>query len=584
MGFRRSCRKVPTLLAALGLLTASVNPVVLSAPLLAALLVPAPAHALSASAVRQVAEQITVRLEGVGSPGSGVLVKREGNRYTVLTAWHVVSGQKPGEELEIITPDGKRHQFDQGSIKRLGEVDLAVLTFSSANTYQLAQIGDVKSVVRGNPVFVAGFPAADTGKLRFEDGTLVANANVGIDQGYQLLYNNETASGMSGGVILNSEGALVGLHGRGALDEAASLQEGRPIKTGTNQGVPIGFYSQFAAGRAALLANSQAITADDFLAQARQLLGQPGREQEAIRLASQSLALTASTDGYLYRAYAKSDLGDKQGAIADYDHVLAINPRDAHAYFNRGKAKLDLGDFQGAIADCNQVLAINPQEVEVYINRGFAKKAKGDILGAIDDYSRVLLINPANVYAYLARGAAKRSLGEIKAAIADYDQALAIDSRLDWAYVSRAKAKTDLGDKHGAIADYSHALAINPVFEIVYIFRGDLKSDLGDYQGAILDYNQALAINPKQPEAYNNRGIVKFLTGDISGAFYDYSAAISLDSAVGNYYANRAEAAYLLGNITQSCSDLKRAKELKYNVNTNDYPSSKDGAWCRVAL
>ena len=84
------------------------------------LAVQAPGHAQSAEAVGKIAEAITVRIEGA-TQGSGVLVKREGNRYTVLTAWHVVSGQTPGEELDLYTPDGKRHPVEQGSIRRLGE-------------------------------------------------------------------------------------------------------------------------------------------------------------------------------------------------------------------------------------------------------------------------------------------------------------------------------------------------------------------------------------------------------------------------------------------------------------------------------
>jgi len=66
-----------------------------------------PAAAQSAEAVARIAQAITVRIEGA-TQGSGVLVKRDGNRYTVLTAWHVVSGQRPGEELDIYTSDGKR--------------------------------------------------------------------------------------------------------------------------------------------------------------------------------------------------------------------------------------------------------------------------------------------------------------------------------------------------------------------------------------------------------------------------------------------------------------------------------------------
>lgn len=97
----------------------------------------ASARAQSAESVARVAQAVTVRLEGA-TQGSGVLVKREGPRYTVLTAWHVVSGQRPGEELDIYTSDGQRHALEPGSIQRVGDVDLAVFTFSSDRAYSVA--------------------------------------------------------------------------------------------------------------------------------------------------------------------------------------------------------------------------------------------------------------------------------------------------------------------------------------------------------------------------------------------------------------------------------------------------------------
>ncbi len=108
--------------------------------------------------VARVAKTITVRIAGVASQGSGVLVKKEGNRYTVLTAWHVVEGINPGEELAIYTPDGKEHQLEGDSIERLGEVDMAVLSFISTDFYKLAVIGDRKSIRYEDSVYLAGFP------------------------------------------------------------------------------------------------------------------------------------------------------------------------------------------------------------------------------------------------------------------------------------------------------------------------------------------------------------------------------------------------------------------------------------------
>ena len=44
----------------------------------------------------------------------------------MLTAWHVVSGQRHGEELDIYTLYGQRHRLGQDSLKRLGQVDTAI--------------------------------------------------------------------------------------------------------------------------------------------------------------------------------------------------------------------------------------------------------------------------------------------------------------------------------------------------------------------------------------------------------------------------------------------------------------------------
>ncbi|HBE16890.1 MAG TPA: hypothetical protein DDW51_04565, partial [Cyanobacteria bacterium UBA11367] len=57
---------------------------------------------------------------------------------------------------------------------------------------------------------------------------------------------------------------------------------------------------------------------------------------------------------YYNRGVARSALGDKEGAIADYNQAIDINPNDAEAYNNRGVARSALGDKEGEIADYNQ--------------------------------------------------------------------------------------------------------------------------------------------------------------------------------------------------------------------------------------
>jgi len=577
-------RRLPALVAAL--LLPAAQPLLLSTALsTASLLVSeAPAQAQSQEAVGRVAQAITVRLETSGAGGSGVLVKRDGNRYTVLTAWHVVSGQRAGEELDIYTSDGQRRLMEQGSIKRLGEVDLAVLTFSSSTVYEVARVGDVKSVSSGSSIAVSGYPlptsAVPTRIFRLIKGDVIANATVAIPDGYQLLYDNQTLPGVSGGAVLNANGELVGIHGRAERADQVSESSGKAVATGTNQGVPISYYKQYAAGEAVVASSKQATSADDYLAQARALLGKKGSEQEVIRLANQVLLLRQSVDAYFHRAYAKGDLGDKQGAIADYSQAIAINPQYYQAYINRGNDRSALGDKQGAIADYNQAIAIYPQEAKPYNNRGIAKSDLGDKQGAIADYNKAIAINPQDAFAYNNRGYAKYDLQDNQGAISDLNQALLIAPQYATAYLNRGNTKLALGDKQGAIADYSKAIAIDPQFATAYSNRGNAKSAIGDNQGAMTDFNQAIAIYPQYAVAYRNRGIHKYGLGDKHGAIADYNQAIAINPQYALAYSNRGIAKSDLGDNQGACYDYRKASSLGQQ-SIAQWLQSEGGAWCR---
>ena len=182
-----------------------------------------------------------------------MIIKREGATYYVATAWHVIESNGNNEEIDIVTPDGKRHTT-YGSKTKQGDGDnndIGIITFESENDYQVAKImPDIASLNRnlsntnteGEPLGLAGFPLSQD-KFRYSIGVLVAYAVTGIDRGYELLYTNKTSAGMSGGPILNRQGFLIGIHGRGDRDQVAIQKRGlsENTKTAVNQGVPINY-------------------------------------------------------------------------------------------------------------------------------------------------------------------------------------------------------------------------------------------------------------------------------------------------------------------------------------------------------
>jgi S1-C subfamily serine protease len=82
-----------------------------------------PVFALSPTEVNQTAKAITVRIEdNANGNGSGIIIKQEGERYYVLTAYHVVNA--PGRKYTIVTPDGKTYPLNYKTMKRKDGVDL----------------------------------------------------------------------------------------------------------------------------------------------------------------------------------------------------------------------------------------------------------------------------------------------------------------------------------------------------------------------------------------------------------------------------------------------------------------------------
>jgi protein O-mannosyl-transferase len=157
---------------------------------------------------------------------------------------------------------------------------------------------------------------------------------------------------------------------------------------------------------------------------------------------------------YEFRGDAKSDLGDKLGAILDYNKVIEINPQFSEAFVQRGNARNAINDKLGAIEDYNKVIEITPQYAKTYYNRGNVKASMGDMQGAILDFNRTIEINPKDAEAYNNRGNAKASMGDLQGAIIDFNRAIDYNPKNAQSFNNRGSAKYLIGNKAGACEDW----------------------------------------------------------------------------------------------------------------------------------
>jgi tetratricopeptide (TPR) repeat protein len=504
-----------------------------------------PVAAKSAAEVEAIARSVTVEIKLTKSRGSGVIIHRKGDLYTLVTNQHVVCGGKKcselpqGENYNLKLPDStgspksQQHQVKKSNIKLLGDdLDLAIIQFRSNRNYSVAKIAAAGSLKTKNDVYTAGFPAEQS-SFSFGKGEVIAVVNkrlIGDDGGYTIIYDAPTLPGMSGGGILDSNGQLVAIHGQGDRfkeNTEFDTQSRLNSKMGINRGIPVLWLIQSLQGLGINLRGSS--------------VGET-------KITDQQGLTTA--DEYFIAGFNKfvkpgSDvLAGKRKAIQEFSKAIQIDPRYQYAYFMRALTYEQIKDFKRSLSDYNQVILINPKASQTYNNRANLKRNRlNDFHGALTDYDQAIIISPDYPITYYNRGLLKvENLNDLQGSLSDFNQAIKINPKFAEAYNGRAILKSEkLNDVRGALSDFNQAIKINPKFSNAYYNRGFLKyNKLNNIKEALADYDQAIIHDSKHHEAYNSRAILKEENlKDYPGALADYNQAIKINPKFSNAYYNR---------------------------------------------
>lgn len=227
-------------------------------------------QALTEEKLEQIARSITVKIIAGNNGGSGVIIKKEGQTYTILTNEHIITANK---KYTVETADGKVHEAKLVPLYFQGK-DLALLQFISNVNYSVASLANLSTLEKGDKVFVAGFPFQDnpSSSRQFvfrggEHGRVSFKLSKPLQGGYLLGYTNDVEKGMSGGPILNSQGDVIGINGIHAHplwgdpyvyeDGKTPNEELISEMRRSSWGIPIEVVAQIAANYVPTIAQSQ---------------------------------------------------------------------------------------------------------------------------------------------------------------------------------------------------------------------------------------------------------------------------------------------------------------------------------------
>jgi len=150
--------------------------------------------------------------------------------------------------------------------------------------------------------------------------------------------------------------------------------------------------------------------------------------------------------------------------------VAAINPlsaairrdgRNWNAWSSRAQARHRDGDFQGAEADYDQAIALNPRLSASYERRAAVRQARGNLRGAISDHDSAIALKPSAIK-YCIRAKVRAEQGDLQGALADYDAGIGLNPGFAGDFSHRAMLKLRLEDFAGAADDLEHATNLDP--------------------------------------------------------------------------------------------------------------------------
>jgi tetratricopeptide (TPR) repeat protein len=243
-------------------------------------------------------------------------------------------------------------------------------------------------------------------------------------------------------------------------------------------------------------------------------------------------------------------------------YVTQANQKLADLYLNQGNERLDKEDFQGAIADYNKAIELDPNFALAYSSRGYAYDNLKQWQKAIADYNQAIKLDPNSVAAYYNRGVFYGNLKQWQKAIADYNQAIKLDPNFALAYNNRGVVYYNLKQWQKALADYNQAIELDPNYALAYSSRGVVYSNLKQWQKALADYNQAIKLDPNLADAYIKRGWAYVNLNHWQKGIADLNKAIELDHDNALAYVIRGGIRAMQGDRREGRTDLRKAAQL----------------------
>ena len=312
-------------------------------------------------------------------------------------------------------------------------------------------------------------------------------------------------------------------------------------------------------------------------------------------------------EGYLFHATARMNQDDSDGAEADLDELVKIDPKSALGYAKLGQLRAAEKRWSDSQKYYQEALSHSPDYFDAIQGVVNLDSLQGKSASALQFIQDQIKQNPDNAALFLLQGEVLLNDGQLVGAEQAFSRCLALDKNNLPAHILLGQVESALKKPGEAAMNYQSAIEIAPNNVRLFAALGGAYEAQGEWKKAQATYQQALAIRSDDAMSANNLAYLMLEHGEsvsvaltlaqtarrglpdlpnsadtLGWAYYHtgaYSAAIPLFEEAVKKVPNSATYRYHLALTYQKMNDSARANvEFQKVINLSPSSSLADDA------
>lgn len=226
--------------------------------------------------------------------------------------------------------------------------------------------------------------------------------------------------------------------------------------------------------------------------------------------------------------------GQAAAAENEFREILAVNSREARAYYGLGVLYDNRKEYKDAITFYKKAIELNPKYTSAHYFLAYIYDETGEKEKAIQSYKKVISLEPRNFWAHNNLGAIYEELNQNDTALDYFKKSHEIDPNHYKALFNLGVILYKIGYTERAINNYMQSLEKNNRYPFTYLNLAVIYKDQGDYLKAIDIITRGIK-QTKDAFLYYNRACFYIHENRLDEALTDVEKAVNSSPALLDY-------------------------------------------------